>query len=95
MCVTVDGKQLSRMSSVRYLGLHIDENLSWYIQQTLFREFTLGYFVLIMYVPLPADFLAKIILCFYVTHTGLLRCSADTVICTTFQTFGVASFKVK
>ena len=27
--VTVRGKQLSRVSSVRYLGLHIDENLSW------------------------------------------------------------------
>ena len=28
LCITVHGKQLSHVSSVRYLGLHIDENLS-------------------------------------------------------------------
>jgi len=28
--VTVDGKQLSRVSSVKYLGLHLDEHLTWH-----------------------------------------------------------------
>ena len=29
LCVTVHGKQLSPCVFIRYLGLHIDENLSW------------------------------------------------------------------
>ena len=29
-CISVDGKQLSHVPSVRYLGLRIDENLSWH-----------------------------------------------------------------
>jgi len=62
LCVTVNGKQLSRVSSVRYLGLHIDENLSWHQHiAMLFREFTLGYFVLIVYIPCPQTFLQNYI----------------------------------
>ena len=61
LCVTVsvDGKQLSRVSSVRYLGLHIDENLSWH--QMLFKEFTLEYIVLTIYVPCLLTFLLNYI----------------------------------
>ena len=63
LCVTVDGKQLSRVSSVRYLGLHIDEichGIS--IQQVLFKEFTLGYIVLLtVYVPCLLTFLLNYI----------------------------------
>jgi len=51
--VTVDGKQLSRVSSVKYLGLHLDKHLTWHhhIQQTFFKEFTQGYTVYIVYAP--------------------------------------------
>ena len=28
--VTVDGKQLSCVSSIKYLGLHLDEHLTWH-----------------------------------------------------------------
>ena len=60
LCITVDGKQLSRVPSVRYLGLHIDENLSWHqhtanvIQRVYSRIHSLNHLC-----PLPAD-LAKL-----------------------------------
>ena len=59
LCVTVDGKQLSCVSSIRYLGLHIDENLLWH--QVLFKELTLGYIVLTVYVPSLLTFLLNYI----------------------------------
>ena len=67
LCVTVDGKQLSCVSSVRYLGLHIDENLSWHqhtanvTQRVYSRIHCLNHLR-----PLPADLLAKFyhVLCY-------------------------------
>ena len=59
--VTVDGKQLSCVSSVKYFGLHLDKHLTWhYIQQTFFKEFTQGYTVYIVYAPLPAALPSKL-----------------------------------
>ena len=61
LCVTVDGKQLSRVSSVKYLGLHIDENLSWHqhtasvIQRVYSRVHCLNRLR-----PLPAGLLGKL-----------------------------------
>ena len=30
LCITIDGRQLFCVSSIRYLGLYSDENLSWH-----------------------------------------------------------------
>ena len=60
MCVTAHGKQLSRVSSVRYLGL-IDENLSWnqhtanVVQRVYSRILCLNCLC-----PLPADLLVQL-----------------------------------
>jgi len=61
LCITVDGKQLSRVSSVRYLGIHIDENLSWHqhtanVTQRVYSRIH----CLNCLHPLPADLLAKL-----------------------------------
>jgi len=61
LCVTVDGEHLSRVSSVRHLGLHIDENLSWHqhtanVTQRVYSRIH----CLNCLCPLPADFLAKL-----------------------------------
>ena len=97
LCVTVDGKQLSRVSLVRYLGLHIDENLSWYqhtasvIQIAYSRIHCLNHLR-----PLPADLLARLYRVFVLLiPAGLLQHSMDTIICATFQAFGEASFEVQ
>ena len=72
LSITVDGKQLSCVSSAKYLGLHIDKNLSWHhhtatvIQRVYSKIHCLNHLH-----PLPIDFLAKLY-CFYVTHSGLL-----------------------
>ena len=64
LCITVDGKQLSRVPSVRYLGLHIDENLSWY--QHMANVILRGYIVLTVYVPCLLIFLLNytMLLCY-------------------------------
>jgi len=74
LCVTVDGKQLSRVSSAKYFGLHIDENLSWHqhtanvTQRAYYRIHCLNCLH-----PLPADLLAKLYRVFLLAgHTGLL-----------------------
>ena len=61
LCVTVDGKQLSRVSSVRYLGLHIDENLSWHqhTASVIQRVYSRIHCLINRLRPLPAD-LAKL-----------------------------------
>ena len=71
--VTVHDKQLSRVSSVRYLGLHIDENFSWnqhtanIVQRVYSRILCLSRLC-----PLPADLLARLYCVFCITHIGLL-----------------------
>ena len=61
LCISVDGKQLSRLSSVKYLGLHIDENLSWHqhtanvVQRVYSRIHCLNRLR-----PLPIELLAKL-----------------------------------
>ena len=61
LCITVDGKQLSCVSSVKYLGLHIDENLSWHqhtanvVQRVYSRIHCLNRLR-----PLPIELLAKL-----------------------------------
>ena len=61
MCISVDGKQLSHVSSVKYLGLHIDENLSWHqhtanvVQRVYSRIHCLNHLC-----PLPIELLAKL-----------------------------------
>ena len=61
LCISVDGKQLSRLSSVKYLGLHIDENLSWHqhtvnvVQRVYSRIHCLNHLC-----PLPIELLAKL-----------------------------------
>ena len=58
LSISVDGKQFSCVSSVKYLGLHIDENLSWHqhtanvIQRVYSRIHSLN--------CLPIDLLAKL-----------------------------------
>ena len=59
--VTVYGKQLSRVSSAKYFGLHIDENLSWHqhtanVTQRVYSRIH----CLNRLCPLPADLLAKL-----------------------------------
>ena len=77
-CISVDGKQLSCVSSVKYLGLHIDKNLSWHhhtanvVQRVYSRMHCLNHLRL-----LPTDLLAKLhrVLCYP------LWCGMDTIIC--------------
>ena len=65
LCISVDGKQLSRVSSVKYLGLHIDENLSWHqhtanvVQRVYSRIHCLNHLC-----PMPIELLAKLYLVF-------------------------------
>ena len=61
LSISVDGKQLSRVSSVKHLGLHIDENLSWhqhtanFVQRAYSRIHCLNRLH-----PLPIDLHAKL-----------------------------------
>ena len=61
LCISVDGKQLSCVSSVNYLGLHIDKNLSWHqhtanvVQRVYSRIHCLNRLL-----PLPIELLAKL-----------------------------------
>ena len=61
LCINVGGKQLSHVSSVKYLGLHIDEKLSWYqhtanvVQRIYSRIHCLNHLR-----PLPIELLAKL-----------------------------------
>ena len=65
LSISVDGKQLSRVSSVKYLDLHIDENLSWHqhtanvVQRVYSRIHCLNHVC-----PLPIELLAKLYLAF-------------------------------
>ena len=59
--ITADGKQLSRVSSVKYLGLHLDEHLTWYqhiasVLQRIYSRITCLYHLR----PLPAALLSKL-----------------------------------
>ena len=61
LCVTTDSRQLSCVLSFRYLGLHIDENLSWHrhteyvLQRVLSRVHCLYHLC-----PLPDDLLGRL-----------------------------------
>ena len=61
LCISVDGKQLSRVSSVKYFGLHIDENLSLHqhtanvVQRVYSKIYCLNRLR-----PLPIELLAKL-----------------------------------
>jgi len=59
--VTVDGKQLSRVSSVKYLGLSLDEHLTWHqhtasVLQRVYSRIHCLYRLC----PLPAALLSKL-----------------------------------
>ena len=61
LCISVDGKQLSRLSSVKYLGLHIDENLSWHqhTANVVQRVYSRIHCLTCLH-PLPIELLAKL-----------------------------------
>ena len=67
LCINADGKQLSRVSTVRYLGLHIDEFLTWnqHTANVLQRVYSR---ILCLYRlrPLPAELLSELyhVLCY-------------------------------
>jgi len=84
LCVTVDGNQLSCVSSVRYLGLHIDETCHGIsIQQTLLREFTLEYIVLTIYILCLLTFLLNYTVFLFYPYRIIVM-YMDTIICATF-----------
>jgi len=60
LCVTVDGKQLSHVSSV--VGLHLDEHLTWnqHTANILQSVYSRIHCMLISFTPLPADLLSKL-----------------------------------
>jgi len=59
--VTVDGKQLSRVLSVKYLGLHLDEHLTWHQHTTtVLQRVYSRIHCLYCLRPLPADLLSKL-----------------------------------
>ena len=61
MCVYVDCKQLSCVSSVRYLGLHIDELLTWHQHRAnVLRRVYSRMNCLYHLRPLPADLHSKL-----------------------------------
>jgi len=59
--VTVDGKQLSHVSSVKYLGFHLDEHLTWHhhTANVLLRVYSRIH-CLYCLCPLPAALLSKL-----------------------------------
>ena len=59
--VTVDGKQLSHVSSVKYLGLHLDEHLTWHqhMANVLQRVYSRVH-CLYRLRPLPAALLSRL-----------------------------------
>jgi len=59
--VTVDGKQLSRVSSVKYLGLHLDEHLTWHqhMANVLQRVYSRVHCLYRLH-PLPAALLSRL-----------------------------------
>ena len=79
-----DGKQLSRVSSVRYLGLHIDELRL--VMESAYSKCGLEIYSKILCLnhlhPLPADLFARLYRVFVLPmHTGLFWCNMETAIC--------------
>ena len=74
LCITIDGRQLSRV--IRYLGLYIDENLSWHkhVECTLQRVLSRVH-CLYRLRPLPDNLLGRL----YCTFVLPLIDYCDTV----------------
>ena len=61
LSVTIDGRQLSRVSSIRYLGLYIDEHLSWQRHtEYVFRRVLSRVHCLYRLCPLPNVLLGRL-----------------------------------
>ena len=61
LIVTIDGRPLSHVSSFKYLGLYIDENLTWHEHTTSVLQRVLSRVQCLYHLnPIPNDLLGKL-----------------------------------